>query len=344
MLEFFTPPADTLNGMKETAELPGAAGLVGMTVAGRYRVEQLLAKGAMGVVYRATHVMLRRPMALKVVRPKLAASRTALHRLQREARAASRLSHPGIITIHDLGVSNGIVYFAMEYLDGDTVDQLIERDGRLTPKRSIRLAAEVCDALAVAHRNGVVHRDIKPPNIMVTSDGAGGERAKLLDFGVAVTANCDELSLLPGNRTMGTPKYLSPEQARGAEVDGRSDIYSLGVVLYEMLTGAAPFEHQDIEKLLRMHLKREPPPIRPRLSDLPCRDELERLVSRCLEKLPERRYQSAGELAAALRALRTDAAPSYLVPPVAPPRAVPPVVLGDTGLHDRPPRESRAAC
>lgn len=254
---------------------------------GSYRVDAVAGVGGMGVVYRACDERLGRQVALKLLPPAVAPNEAELARLQREARIASALNHPNIVTIHEIGQVGSTHYVATEFVEGVTLRERMD-DGAMPPHEAIEIARQVASALAVAHRAGIVHRDIKPENIILRPDGY----VKVLDFGIAVAD-------LPGasesGPILGTARYMSPEQARGETVDARSDLWSLGVVLYEMLAPRAPFAGKNPAQVIAAILHTDPPPLKERT--------LQSVVSKCLQKEPAERYQSANEILLALRAL-----------------------------------------
>jgi serine/threonine protein kinase len=272
---------------------------VGKVLAGKYRIDSLLKHGGMGAVYRATHLMLHKPIAIKLIKPELVTSEDTIRRFHREAQAASQLDHPNIVTIHDLGkAEDGTLYIAMELVTGTSLKELVKTEGALEPGRAIRIAAAIGSALTLAHRQQIIHRDLKPQNIMICRDAEGHEQPKLLDFGIAKTFESEGPALTSTGLVLGTPHYMSPEQAKGTAVDGRSDLYSLGIILYEMLVGKVPFEAPSIPAILVKHLNETPKPptaLRPGLDA-----SLETIVLRCLEKEPAGRYQTAQELTRAL--------------------------------------------
>ena len=286
---------------------------IGRVLAGKYRIDALLKRGGMGAVYRATHLMLRKPIAIKLIKPELVTSEDTVRRFHREAQAASRLDHPNIVTIHDLGqAEDGTLYIAMELVSGTSLKELVKTEGPLPPQRAIGIAKAIGSALSLAHRNHIIHRDLKPQNIMVGTDAEGKEQPKLLDFGIAKTFESEGPALTSTGLVLGTPHYMSPEQAKGTTVDGRSDLYALGIILYEMLVGKVPFDDTSIPAILIKHLNEKPKPpteLRPGLDAA-----LEAVVLRCLEKEPGSRYQSAEELTRAL-----DAAELALTKPGPPP-------------------------
>ena len=219
--------------------------LIGKTLAGKYRIEERLSGGGMGSVYRGTHILMDKTVAVKVLRPSLAADEKIVARFSREARAASRISHPNALSVTDFGEDEGgIVFLVMEYLNGKTLKQVIREEGPLTLARTVDIMRQVGDALQAAHAQNVVHRDLKSDNIMLTTT-AVGDHAKVLDFGIAKINEPEgefDAGLTAPNLVIGTPQYMSPEQcSQDSEIDARSDIYSFGVILYEMLVGHVPF-------------------------------------------------------------------------------------------------------
>jgi serine/threonine protein kinase len=235
-------------------KVPTAEVQPGQTVAGKYRIVRKLGSGGMGVVYEAEDLRLKRTVALKFLPPGLTADAEARERFVHEARAASSLDHPNICTIHEVDeAEEGSLYIVMACYQGESLKDKLGR-GTLAPVEAIRIAAEVAEGLAKAHEHGIVHRDVKPGNIMVTSDGL----AKILDFGLAKLAG--EARMTATGTTVGTVAYMSPEQARGDEVDARTDVWSLGVVLYEMATGALPFDRASDRAVLNAIVHDEPRP------------------------------------------------------------------------------------
>jgi Tol biopolymer transport system component/tRNA A-37 threonylcarbamoyl transferase component Bud32 len=274
-----------------------------------YRIESKLGEGGMGVVYKARDTRLRRFVAIKVLPPERVADPERKRRFIQEARSASALNHPHIVTIHDIGSENGADFIAMEYIEGKTLGQMIPPKG-MAPREALNYAVQIADALAAAHAKGIVHRDVKPGNVMVTQSGV----AKVLDFGLAKLSEWspgEEVS----TRTMsertadgvvvGTVGYMSPEQAEGREVDARSDIFSLGVVLYQMLTGRQPFHGSSPLLTMAAILRDEPLPLASINPEVP--SEVERMVARCLEKDPGQRFHNAADLKIVLEWLTRDA-------------------------------------
>jgi eukaryotic-like serine/threonine-protein kinase len=286
---------------------------IGRTLDGKYRIDGFLKRGGMGSVFRGTHVLLNKPVAVKLIRPELVTSQDIVERFFREARAAAKLSHPNIVTVHDLGqTDDGTLYIIMEIVDGQSLKDLIVAQGPWAAARALRFCRGVASALSVAHRNGIVHRDLKPQNIMVSRDSEGNESPKLLDFGIAKTLEPDSPALTSTGMVLGTPHYMSAEQAKGMPADQRSDIYALGVILYEMLVGKVPFDDKSIPSILVKHLTEPPRPPSSLRGDIP--RAVETLVLRCLEKDPDRRFQSADELGRALAA-REETEPHRILDP-----------------------------
>jgi serine/threonine-protein kinase len=264
-------------------------------VAGRYSIERELGRGGMGIVLLARDVALDRLVAIKLLPPMLAESRERRDRFLREARTAAGLSHPNIVPIHAVEEHGDLVFFVMGFVDGETLRERIERVGPLSPREVMRVVQEVAWALSYAHQRGVVHRDVKPENIMLEQDTG---RTLVTDFGIAQVGGSAEA---PGH-VVGTARYLSPEQAAGEQVDGRSDLYSLGATAFFALTGRAPFEAGNAPALLAKHVTEPAPPVTQFRTGVP--DKLSGVVSRCLEKAPADRFPSGEKLAEAIGELR----------------------------------------
>lgn len=268
---------------------------------GQYHLKQLIGSGGMGEVYLAEHQLMKRPCAIKVIRPEKAGDPKVLARFEREVQATARLSHWNTIDIFDYGrADDGTFYYVMEYLPGMNLNELVRKHGPLPAGRAIYLVRQACDALQEAHDLGLVHRDIKPANIFSASRGGVCDVVKLLDFGLAKPLTGFDTAHLTAEGTItGSPLFMSPEQATGdVEPDSRSDVYSLGAVLFFLLTGKPPFEDDKPLKIMIKHAHEPPPRPSSLRADLPA--DLEDVVLKCLEKASEQRFQSASELAAAL--------------------------------------------
>ena len=272
--------------------------LIGTTLAGKYRIDARLNEGGMGTVYRGTHVLMDKTVAIKVLRPTLAADEKIVARFSREARAASRISHPNALSVTDFGEDDsGHVFLVMEFLSGRTLKQLIREEGPLPLARVVDITRQIGDALNAAHSQGVIHRDLKSDNIMLL-DTTTGDHAKVLDFGIAKINEPDgvvDTNLTAPNLVIGTPQYMSPEQcSQDSEIDARSDIYSLGVILYEMLVGHVPFSADSPTMVMMKHLQEPVPSVLEEREDLPA--SVARVVARAMAKVPRNRYQSVAEL------------------------------------------------
>ncbi len=277
----------------QTIEKP--SGLMGRTLDQKYDLETIIGIGGMGTVYRAFRKMIGDNVAIKILHPDQATDTQSVERFKREAQTAARLKHPNLVRIYDFGMTkDGLLYQVMELAEGESLRQLIERKGRLSEKVAVEIASQICAALEIAHKNGVVHRDIKPENILVQTT-SGGMQVKVLDFGIAALRGIPSNRLTHAGSFVGTPYYMSPEHCLGDEQDGRSDIYSLGILLFEMLTGLVPFNSSVATAVGIQQVKQLPPSLRelnPHISPA-----VEAVVLRALEKSPEARQQTASELA-----------------------------------------------
>jgi len=268
----------------------------GAVFAGRYEVKEILGTGGMGVVYRAFDRELQEPVAIKTLRPEAMAGGTvALDRFKQEIRLARRIAHRNVVRTYDLGEVNGMYYLTMEYVEGTSLKQLIASRGRLPVAVTLTVGKQLCRALEVAHAEGIIHRDIKPQNMVVDPSGV----LKVMDFGIARLANPPKgKGLTEAGISIGTPDYMSPEQLSGADLDPRSDLYSVGVVLFECLTGRVPFEADTTWALVAKHLEEEPPNPRTLNADVP--EALAALVLKAMAKDRERRFATASEMHDAL--------------------------------------------
>ncbi len=291
---------DQKSGMVRSGSQKAADPMIGKVVAGRYRLEARLGEGGMGIVYRARHVLIDRVVALKLIRPDLRGETHLRAWMLREARAANRVDHAHIIDIHDIGeTEDGELYLVMEYLVGTPLSAELAR-GPLPIARAVDILEQMCAALARAHDLGVVHRDLKSDNILLTQRGGRKDFVKILDFGLAAIARDPRLA--PKGAVFGTPEYMSPEQARGEEATPQADLYALGVLFFEMLTGQLPFRSNDRETLLEM--QRTAPPPRPRSIRPDAHPQGEAISVRLLDKDVRKRYRDAHHLQEELKALQ----------------------------------------
>jgi eukaryotic-like serine/threonine-protein kinase len=282
-------------GLGATLEVSQSASIsTGTDFGPRYHVESLLGSGGMGKVYKARDRELDRTVAIKVLRPDLMTDPMALQRFKHELLLASSISHPNILRIHDLGEYNGIKFISMAYVDGGDLTQLMRKEGRLPLERVLSIMRQLSAALAAAHGVNVVHRDLKPQNILLDRD----EHVYVSDFGIAKTLESDRTSVTRTGAVLGTPLYMSPEQVEGKPVDHRSDIYTLGLIFYEMLTGILPFSGDSTFQLMYQRVHQQPK--RPELVIPELPSYLSRICLKCLEKEPAQRYQNAGEILADL--------------------------------------------
>ncbi|MDB4928786.1 MAG: Protein kinase, partial [Myxococcaceae bacterium] len=285
---------------KVTAAQKSSDTYLGRVVAGRYRLEARIGEGGMGVVYRARHVLIERVVALKLIRPDLRGETHLRAWMLREARAANRVDHAHIVDIHDIGeTEEGELYLVMEYLVGTPLSAEIAK-GQFPQVRAIDVLEQMSAALGRAHDLGVVHRDLKSDNIMCTNRGGRKDFVKILDFGLAHLARDPRLA--PKGAVFGTPEYMSPEQAKGEEATAQSDLYSLGVLLFEMMTGQLPFRSHDRDALLEM--QRSANPVNPRTLRPDLHPDAEKIILKLLQKSADRRYKDCHHLQEDLKALQ----------------------------------------
>ena len=332
-------------------------GLIGRELDGRYTIESLLGQGGMGAVLRARHKFMDQAVAVKVLRPTLARDPTAARRFVREARGTLKVESEHAVKVLDFAITeDGLLYMVLELLDGRTVGAEIYDDGPMPVRRALRVARQVCDALAAAHRVGLIHRDLKPDNIMLIRRGGDPDHVKVLDFGLAKVVEgagnqaMSMAALTQGDLVFGTPDYMAPEQALGQTIDARTDVYALGATLFEMLTGRPPFVGSPM-KVLADHVRTPPPTLRslaPGVND----GELEALVASCLAKDPANRPESAVALAQRIGAIeaRLAAQPggrgaaaveTIDLPVAARPVAVAPAAVGSAAWVPPEPEEPR---
>lgn len=275
----------------------------GTELAGRYRVERLIGEGGMGEVYLATHLKIDKQVAIKVLAPEQMRRPRNVNRFLQEAKATSRVRHPNVVDITDYGESQGCAFFVMEYLEGCDLSALLKREGRMPWERARGILIQVLEALAAAHKAGIVHRDIKPHNIFITQAQGQADFATVIDFGIAKLREGTGEQLTRTGAIVGTAEYMSPEQGLGGELDGRSDLYSAGIILYRMLTGGVPFAANNPMGVLFHHVHSPLEPASVRCPDAGIGEQLDQLVGKALAKDPDDRYASAEAFVEAVRAV-----------------------------------------
>ncbi|MEY2936901.1 MAG: hypothetical protein RL033_7650 [Pseudomonadota bacterium] len=313
-------PTSAPASAQTTLASPHPNALIGQTLGGRYLVTSLIGTGGMGAVYRAEHVQLQKPVALKVLNAEMAQHREAALRFEREAMVSARIMHPHVVSANDSGrLPDGSLYLVLEFVQGRSLRQLLEEEGRLPIPRAVAIAGQIAEALAAAHAAEIVHRDLKPGNVMLLARESNAEFVKVLDFGLArvVGQPSGGEALTRTGAVFGTPEYMAPEQARGEVVDHRADLYALGVILYELLAGQPPFQAPELVAVLIKHLQEAPPPLPP---DIP--QPLARYVMSLLEKLPAQRPSDALSVVKSLR--RLVPATYSVAPPATAPTTRPP--------------------
>lgn len=296
---------------------------VGKEVAGQFRIVQKIGSGGMGSVYKAEQPDMNRHVAIKILHPRYLSRSDLVSRFRREARAMSHLSHPNTARVFLYGqLEDGACYFVMEYLEGRNLAQLVRAEGPMAPDRAVHVMKQVCGALDEAHRAGIIHRDLKPENIFLTVQGGIDDFPKVLDFGLAKVT---EKQMKPGSMILtregmvfGTPEFMSPEQARGQKLDSRSDIYALGVIMYELLTGKLPFDAKQPIEYIQLHVNAEPMCFAERAPDREVPEALEAVVMQALAKNPDDRFADAAEFGAALENALKNPAPAAPKPEPAP--------------------------
>ncbi len=282
--------------------------LLGQVIAGRYRIEELIGEGGMGAVYRAQHTGMKKRLAIKVLHPEMLGLNEAVERFEREAIAGAHIEHPNVAAASDFGrLEDGSYFLVLELLEGEPLRAIIGR-GPLPVPRALRIAQQIAHALRAVHKLGIVHRDLKPDNVMLARKERESDVVKILDFGIAKVPVNALAATRPGfvnqltktGMAYGTPEYMAPEQALGEEIDGRVDLYALGVMLYEMVSGARPFDAESRVQLLGMVASKPPPPLSERFPQLGIPPNVEAIAMRLLEKSPDKRFASADEVLAAL--------------------------------------------
>jgi serine/threonine protein kinase len=263
----------------------------------QYQIDSLIASGGMGAVYSARHMLLGTKRAIKLMRDDMNTDPKAVQRFEQEARAINELSHAGIVAFHDYGFADGKAYVVMDLLEGWTISEMIEKKGPMEPATCSEIFIQVCDALSHAHERGILHRDLKPSNIMLLSEEGDQIKAKVLDFGIAKIESKDGQRLTTTGEVFGSPAYMAPEQGLGGSVDARSDIYSLGCVMFEALTAEPPFEGNNAIETIMFHVNKEAPRLLTKVkTDSDLQKAFDKIVARCLEKDPANRYQKMSDL------------------------------------------------
>ena len=283
-----TPIEEAQPLVTKTIETPRAELTTGSTFAGRYQIIEELGKGGMGKVYKAVDTRINEKIALKLIKAEISSDNKTLERFGNELKLARKIVHKNVGRMYDINEEEGTHYITMEYVSGQDLKGLIRQSGQLAIGTTISVAKQICEGLAEAHKVGVVHRDLKPNNIMIDREG----EVRIMDFGIA--RSLKEKSITGAGVMIGTPEYMSPEQVEGKEVDQRSDIYSLGIILYEMVTGRVPFEGETPFTIGMKH-KGETPK-NPKVLNAQIPEDLSNMIMRCLEKDKEQRYQSSGEV------------------------------------------------
>lgn len=275
----------------------------GHLLEGKYLVGELIGEGGMGLIYKATHTIMNRPVVIKVMKSHLMEDEKSLARFEQEQKILAQIVHPNVVSVFDVGLlDNKVPFIVMEYIHGESVYSLMAREGILTIQAAASILINVCNGLQAAHSLGIVHRDLKPENILLLADPNRTDWVKVVDFGTAILTSATH-RLTEQNTVVGTAEYISPEQLRDQPVDGRADLYALGVILFYMLTKDAPYQASKTEALLLKIIMEAPDPISARRKDIPAGSPVEMIIDRALLKDPNQRYQSAEEMRYALESL-----------------------------------------
>ena len=279
----------------------GGTDLVGSIIAERYHVLKKLGEGGMGQVYLAEHVKMGRKSAVKVMNPGMVNDADAISRFNREAANASRINHPNVAGIYDFGeTSEGLIYLAMEFIEGESLTSLVEKSGALAPARAAEITRQAAEGLQVAHDMGIVHRDLKPDNIMIAKNRDGSDCVKVVDFGIAKAAGAENQKVTKTGLVVGTPEYMSPEQLAGDKLDGRSDVYSLALVAFNMFTGKLPFVGESAQESMIMRLTDDPKSLADMKPDTSWPAEVQEVMAKALKRKAGERYQNASKFGVAL--------------------------------------------
>ena len=314
--------------------------LIGQVLDGRYKIEKLLGEGGMGIVYKGVHTTLGKSLAIKVLRPEVSKNEEILQRFRQEAQSASQIGNPHIIDISDFGtLPDGSTYFVMEFLTGKSLTAALA-EGKFSVARTINVMRQLCGALGAAHEIGIVHRDLKPDNVQLVERGGQKDFVKVLDFGIAKVGGSTS-KLTQAGQVFGTPHYMSPEQCAGTNVDHRTDIYAVGVMLYEMACGKVPFDADNLMGILTKHLYENPIAPHELAPPVDVSPALEAIILKCLQKKADVRYQTMAELAADLEALERGMTPKAVTDKVERAAAGPQTLTGvearvsiGSGAHD----------
>ncbi len=342
-----THPAPELRLVSSAEEAPTDQ-IIGQTLDGRYVVEGILGQGGMGLVYRARHAMLGKALAIKVLKPEVSRDEGVIARFRREAQSASAIGSPHICDVSDFGtLPDGSTYFVMEFLDGPPLTKVMELERPMSVARIVRVGQQLADALGAAHERGIIHRDLKPDNVHLVRHGSRDDFVKVLDFGIAKVGNAADKKLTQAGQVFGTPHYMSPEQCSGREVDHRTDIYAIGVMLYEMATGQVPFDADNLMGVLTKHVYENPIPPRELPPPVNVPAGLEAIILKALAKQPEHRYQSMAELRADLDVVAQGGTPKAVMEAIEtasmigaapPPGYAPPIARGVANVQVEEPK------
>ena len=286
----------------------------GTTIDGRYRIDGVLGEGGMGVVYLARHLAIDKKVAIKILRAEFARRAETKARFRQEARAASSIENPHIVDVSDFGsLPDGSTYLVMEHLEGIPLSRLTKDEKPVALDRAIAIARQIADGLAEVHDRGIVHRDLKPDNIFLVKEGEQEDFVKILDFGIAKVLESTEARVTCAGSLFGTPSYMSPEQAAGMPVDARTDVYAVGIIMYELASGRVPFSADTLMGILTQHLYRKPLPLRDLVGESSVSAGLDAIITKALSKAPEQRYQSMRELSADLAAVAEGRTPDAAI-------------------------------